>query len=240
MSEAYIGEIRLVSFDYAPEGWLLCAGQLLSVQQYQALFTLIGKTYGGDGENTFCLPDLRGRTVTQCGYGPQVGWALGQEGGTSSEEIDASTAFMVNSWMQLPAHNHSATFTPSGGGATVQPTITMNISSDAATSAKPLANGYLAGLKMSGLGALPNAYVGTATTGTTALNTNAATATGGSGGTMTAGFVSLTPTGSVRPQSVPVPLSVTVPARMPPFVAMNYIICATDGYYPPRPNDSAA
>ena len=60
MSEPFIGEIRIVAFDYAPRGFAFCEGQLLKISQHQALFSLLGTTYGGDGRTTFALPDLRG------------------------------------------------------------------------------------------------------------------------------------------------------------------------------------
>ena len=68
--EPYIGQILLVAWNFAPPGWALCNGQLQSVMQYQALFSLIGNTYGGDGRTTFALPDLRGRVPLHQGQGP--------------------------------------------------------------------------------------------------------------------------------------------------------------------------
>ena len=66
----YIGQILIVSFDFAPQGWAICEGQLLSINQNTALFALIGTTYGGDGVRTFALPDLRGRLPIHQGQGP--------------------------------------------------------------------------------------------------------------------------------------------------------------------------
>lgn len=70
MADPFIGEIRLFPYSFVPQGWLLCAGQTLSIQQNQALAALLGITYGGDGRNTFCLPDLRDRAVIGPGFGP--------------------------------------------------------------------------------------------------------------------------------------------------------------------------
>ncbi|MCW5850233.1 MAG: tail fiber protein [Anaerolineae bacterium] len=82
MAEAYFGEIRMFAGDYAPEGWLLCNGQLLQIQQYQALFAVIGLRYGGDGRTTFGLPDLRGRVPVGMGQGQGLmSYPLGQSGG---------------------------------------------------------------------------------------------------------------------------------------------------------------
>lgn len=96
--DAYLGEIQMVAFNYAPEGWAICEGQLLSTSQNRALFQLIGITYGGDGVNTFALPDLRGRFPINAGAGPGLeSKQIGQKGGV--ESVTLSTA-------QLPAHNH--------------------------------------------------------------------------------------------------------------------------------------
>lgn len=89
----YIGEIRLVPFNFAPVGWSFCNGQLLPIDQFVALFDLIGTTYGGDGVNTFALPNLQSRTV--CGVGGQ--FVQGQLFG--EEVVTLSTA-------QIPAHAH--------------------------------------------------------------------------------------------------------------------------------------
>ena len=70
--EAYIGQLALVAFDYAPNGWLPCNGQLLPLNQYQALFAVLGTKYGGNGVNNFALPDLRGRVPVHYGQGPQT------------------------------------------------------------------------------------------------------------------------------------------------------------------------
>ena len=98
MSEAYLGEIRLFAGDYAPQGWHLCNGALLSINEYQALYSLIGTTYGGDGVTNFGLPDLRGRMVVGMGTS-QAGimYNRGQKAG--AEKVTLTTA-------NLPAHTH--------------------------------------------------------------------------------------------------------------------------------------
>lgn len=93
--EQYIGEIRLFGGNFAPRGWAFCHGQLLSISQYDALFTLIGTTYGGDGQTTFALPDLRGRIPLH----PSAAHPLGQRGGTETVTLTRS---------QLPSHSHTA------------------------------------------------------------------------------------------------------------------------------------
>jgi microcystin-dependent protein len=92
MSEPYIGEIRLFAGNFAPVGWAFCDGQLLAVSQNDALFSLLGTVYGGDGQTTFGLPDLRGRAPLHAGQGPgQPDYTLGASGGTDSSAA-ATTA----------------------------------------------------------------------------------------------------------------------------------------------------
>ena len=99
--DPFLGEIRAVGFNFAPRDWALCQGQLMSVAQNTALFSLLGTTYGGDGRNTFGLPDLRGRLVVSPGQGPGLSnYALGQLSGTESVALTSD---------QLAAHTHGLT-----------------------------------------------------------------------------------------------------------------------------------
>src|SRR4051812_21623869 len=114
MSDPYIGEIRMFGGNFAPVGWLLCQGQLLPISQYDALFNLIGTTYGGDGQETFNLPDLRGRVPVHQGAGAGLSsYVLGQEGGVESVTLTTS---------QLPGHTHSFVGTTNQAGTTNAPT----------------------------------------------------------------------------------------------------------------------
>lgn len=99
MSEPYVGEIRMFAGNFEPAGWAFCDGRLLSISEYDILFMLLGTTYGGDGRNTFALPDLRGRIPLHTGQNPvtRTLYALGQLGG--SETVTLNTG-------QLPAHTH--------------------------------------------------------------------------------------------------------------------------------------
>lgn len=102
-ADPYIAEIKLFAGNFAPHGWALCNGQLLSISSNSALFAIIGTTYGGDGMTTFALPDLRGRVAVHVGAGPGLDpVSLGQQGGNNSVTL------AVN---QMPAHNHTATGT---------------------------------------------------------------------------------------------------------------------------------
>ncbi len=95
MSDQYVGEIRMFSGDYAPQGWRICDGSILSIPENEVLYTLIGNIYGGDGRSTFALPDLRGRVPIH--QSPQ--YPLGQRAGTETVTLTVSN---------LPAHTHTA------------------------------------------------------------------------------------------------------------------------------------
>lgn len=101
MSEPFLGMIILVPYTFAPRGWAFCNGQILSIAQNTALFSLLGTTYGGNGQTTFALPDLRSRVPIHAGQGPGLSaYVLGQSGGNEVETLLAS---------QLPPHTHPAT-----------------------------------------------------------------------------------------------------------------------------------
>jgi|ERR1043166_7022541 microcystin-dependent protein len=95
MPDPFLGEIKLVSFNFPPKGWALCNGQLLAINQNQALFSLLGTTYGGNGQTTFALPDLRGRVPIHMGGG----FSQGQVGGEEAHTLSIS---------ELPQHTHPA------------------------------------------------------------------------------------------------------------------------------------
>jgi len=95
MSNPFIGEIRMFAGNFAPAGWALCDGRLLLISENDALFNLIGTTYGGDGQSTFALPDLRSRVPVHVGNG----FALGQQGGVETVTLTTS---------QIPSHTHVA------------------------------------------------------------------------------------------------------------------------------------
>lgn len=98
MATPYVGEIRMFAGNFAPAGWFFCEGQLVSISENETLFQLIGTTYGGDGQSTFAVPDLRGRLPVHQGNGPGLSSrVIGETGGT--EEVTLTTA-------QIPAHTH--------------------------------------------------------------------------------------------------------------------------------------
>lgn len=98
MAQPYVGEIRIFAGNFAPVGWMLCEGQLLPISENQTLFQLIGTTYGGDGQSTFALPDLRGRLPVHVGSAYGENFNLAQAGGV--EEVLLSV-------QQIPAHAHA-------------------------------------------------------------------------------------------------------------------------------------
>src|ERR1700759_3209458 len=93
MAQPYVGEIRMFAGNFAPAGWMFCEGQLLPISEYETLFNLIGTTYGGDGQETFALPDLRGRIPLHQGNG----FTLAETGGVEEGTLTGS---------QIPAHSH--------------------------------------------------------------------------------------------------------------------------------------
>ncbi len=101
--EVFLGSIQIFGFNYPPNGWANCNGQLLSLSQNSALFALLGTTYGGNGQNTFGLPDLRGRAALNMGQSPGLSnYAIGEMAGVENTALTIAN---------LPAHNHPATAT---------------------------------------------------------------------------------------------------------------------------------
>lgn len=114
MAEPFLSEIRIMSFVFAPRGWALCNGQLLPINQNQALFSLLGTTFGGDGRVNFALPDLRGRTPIHVGGSH----TLGERGGEQAHTLSIS---------EIPTHTHVLNATTSAGNI---PVPTNNILAD--------------------------------------------------------------------------------------------------------------
>jgi microcystin-dependent protein len=104
MSQPYVGEIRMFAGNFAPAGWMFCAGQLLPISEYETLFNLIGTTYGGNGQTIFGLPDLRGRFPLHQGEG----FILAETGGTETVTLTLN---------QIPIHNHPAVCSAGGGNS---------------------------------------------------------------------------------------------------------------------------
>lgn len=110
MAQPYIGEIRMFAGSFAPAGWAMCDGSLYPIAENDALFTLVGTTFGGDGQETFGVPDLRGRVPIHMGTGPGLsGKTLGEMAGTETVTLTVN---------QLPAHKHTPLALSSGGTQT--------------------------------------------------------------------------------------------------------------------------
>lgn len=104
MAQPYVGEIRMFGGNFAPVGWMLCEGQLLPISENETLFSLIGTAYGGDGQSTFALPDLRGRLPVHMGNG----FTLAEMGGAENVTLTLQ---------QVPSHNHAAMASTAGGNS---------------------------------------------------------------------------------------------------------------------------
>ena len=111
MGQPFIGEIRMAGFNFAPVGWQFCDGQLLAITEYEALFNLIGTTYGGDGMLTFGLPNLQGRIPIHQGNGGGGEYVMGQAAGAETVTLSVN---------QIPAHNHTLN-AQSGAGTQPSP-----------------------------------------------------------------------------------------------------------------------
>ncbi|WP_166882137.1 phage tail protein [Massilia mucilaginosa] len=228
--EMFLGTIVPVAFPFAPRGFMTCAGQLLSIAQNSALFSLLGTTYGGDGQNTFALPDLRGRIPAGAALGApgRISADMGTVGGNAAFTAvlnGTGAAAVTLTVANLPAHNHTATFAAAGGGGSAP---TLHVSTDVATTSLAAQDGYLAAGKAGGPNQ-PLMYRPDAGKGTVTLNAATITGGGGSGGTVT-----VDNTGSGTPLQAPVTVSVTgqIPT-VPPFVGVQYIICV-EGIFPSR------
>lgn len=224
MSDPFLGEIRMVGFNYAPDGWALCHGQTMPVSQNQALFSLLSTTFGGDGRNTFGLPDLQSRSPVGTGNGAgltPIQW--GAKSGTESITLTQN---------QMPQHNHAAQFTGQPAQVSGSATTTVGVAMGTAATdvmVQPTAGGttYLTAVTAKqGISnvMITGLYTGTAPTGQTASlgGVKANTSLSGLAAT-SAGTVAVGQTGGSQP----------VPTRNP-YLGVCFII-ATQGLYPVRP-----
>ncbi len=142
MAEPFIAEIRLVAYDFPMRGWALCNGQVLPIAQNQALFAILGTTYGGNGQTTFALPNLQARAPVGAGQGPGLSdYALGQSSGQAAVTLGSA---------ELPPHTHDlkATAATTGRTGTPEPRVQLGTASSAAygaaTNLAPMAADALA------------------------------------------------------------------------------------------------
>lgn len=224
MSDPFLGEIKMVGFNYAPVGYAQCNGAILAISTNSALFALLGTMYGGNGVNTFGLPNYCSRSPVGMGQGPGLSnITQGEIGGTETVTL------LVN---QMPAHVHGATFTgqPSAVSGTASTTVAVDVATSTANPMVAPAAGattYLsattakAGLTTVAFNGL---YTGTTPDSTKAsLGGISASTSGGSLTTTAAGSVTLASAGNNTP----------VPLRNP-YLGTNFII-ALEGIFPSRP-----
>jgi microcystin-dependent protein len=135
MSNPFVAEIRMFPFNFAPRGWAFCNGQILPISQNTALFSLLGTTYGGNGQSTFALPDMQGNAAMQPGQGQGLSLRdLGQMGGEQSVTLLVS---------EIPLHTHTAQakgIPPPANGGTPDPTAVLARSSGGTAYASTVAN----------------------------------------------------------------------------------------------------
>lgn len=214
--EYYMGQIMQVGFSFAPRGWMTCQGQILAIAQNTALFSLLGTTYGGNGQSTFGLPNAQGRAFIGVGQGPGLPlYTQGEMAGTPS--VTLTTA-------QMPMHTHGATFTPTTSTPIqVTPQLQATVlgrGGGASETAAPAASSTLGTVAdTSSVGSTPVFYVPAGTTGTAVnLGGISATATGG----LTNGNVTVAVAGGSQPFSI-----------MQPYLAVVTCI-STSGVFPSR------
>lgn len=215
-----LGQIMLWPVPWIPRGWALCDGRELQIQHNQALFSLLGEAYGGDGMRTFKLPDLR----TRFAAGAPAVTQLGQLGGAAAADLAAITgAGSVSIGVEhLPPHSHGATFTP-GPGASVKVSVPADANGVSAESA-PGPNRVLGNVSA---GSLAARVYSTDAPNTTLAPFHIEVPSG-------AGAVTVGDTGSGHALPLRVALSGSV-GTLPPFTTLNFII-ATEGIYPSRPD----
>ena len=211
MQDFYQGGIVLFGGLYAPRGFAYCRGQTIAISQNQALFAILGTTWGGNGRTSFGLPDLRGTAPIGSGQFPgQPNVILGQHLGTQ---------IVALSQAQLPSHSHSAQFTPIGGGDGSAPQATVTVNAHDGMGDEQNAKGNYWATAGGGLTSVENSYSKNAGA-TMATDAVQVTITGGGG--ITGGTVTVQPTGAGASFSI-----------MQPSLGIDYII-ALQGTFPPR------
>jgi len=223
--DAFMGTVLPVAFNYPPRGWMFCNGQTIPIQQNSAMFALLGTMYGGDGQNTFGLPDLRGRVIVGSqAQGPGLAnVSQGERAGTNNVTVIANgTVNVTLSLANLPAHNHPATLTLDALNATTHVTV------GAGTTGGFTAVTNNGGLTATAGGASGAAiYLPAGAAPTSPVNLGGVTTTVTGGGTVTTGN-----TGTGTPVVAPVVTNATI-SIMQPYLGLNYII-AMEGIFPSR------
>lgn len=216
--DPFIGQIILWPGLWVPEGWALCDGTVVNISDYQALFSLIGNTYGGDGRSNFALPDLRSKVPV----GTTAMNAVGQKTGAATATVNAvGTGSVTLGVNNLPSHTHMATFTPGGGTSSVS--IAIPADSSGETDNVPGTGLVLA----KGMAGPTAAKVYSSNVANTTLKPFSVDVPAGGGTVANAS----TGGGAALPVTVSVPVTVST---LQPSLTLNYII-AMNGIYPSRP-----
>ncbi|MDP1772668.1 MAG: tail fiber protein [Methylobacter sp.] len=225
--DAFMGTILAVGFNYPPRGWLFCNGQTVPIAQNSAMFALLGTMYGGDGQVTFGIPDLRGRVVVGSqGNGPGISpIAQGEKAGANNAAVTSTgTATITITQANLPAHTHTATLSLSDLSAT----STLNATSKGPGSPAPSNNATLSNTGTGGTsGAMYLATPGAATDLVPLNTASVSTVVSGTGSVTNAN------TGSGAPLAIPIATTSTIFSNMQPYLGLNYII-AMEGIFPSR------
>lgn len=204
MSDPFLGEIRMVGFNFAPRGWALCAGQLMSISQNSALFALLGVTFGGDGQTTFALPDYRSRSPVGMGNGPGLTPIIQGEVSGSENVTILQT--------QMPAHTHTAVSGPYSASLTGP--INIPAATTGTTQSAPGSTTVLGPVTAAGR---PGSLYATTAADTTLAPFNA---------TVTGNVTPGNPTIGVTGGGLPLPIR-------NPYLGTNFII-ALEGVFPSR------
>ena len=207
--DEYLGVIKIFTGNYVPQDYLPCDGRLLSINEYTALYAVLGLTYGGDGRANFALPDLRSRVVVGTGQGispqgPLTNYPLGVKSGVESVTLSLS---------QMPAHTHAAQ--ADGSGGSVSATVTVNAGNAGTTTNNP--QGAYWGLAPNA-GAFPvKPYTNTKSV------------------TMASDAVQVAINGNIQLSNIVISPSggSTAHENRQPYIALNYMICV-NGIFPPR------
>ena len=139
MSTAFVGEVRAIGFSYAPIDWMFCNGQTVSISTYEALYALIGTTYGGDGQQSFSLPNLQGRLTVHQGSSGGSNYIIGETAGTESVTLTVQ---------QTPAHSHNIMVSPDTANSSDPKNLTLAAGKQVYTDKPPnkVMNGAMIGV----------------------------------------------------------------------------------------------
>jgi len=226
--DAFMGTILAVGFNYPPRGWLFCNGQTVPIQQNSAMFALLGTMYGGDGQTTFGIPDLRGRVVVGSqAQGPGLAYVQQGEkaGSNNATVISNGTATIALTQANLPSHTHAATLSLTGLGAATDIKVGTATTGGAAVATANCTLTSTPNSPPSSISAAIYLPSGTEQTSPVSLGGVTTTVTG-------SGTVSNANTGNGTPLTVPVVSTATI-SNMQPYLGLNYII-AMEGIFPSR------